>query len=115
MTRVHSAAFQGLHRPNRTIVDQDVVTGDDSVPVLVLTGTNDTQTATTWGEQVAADLIGAQHVSLPNAGHGVIGFSKCAQDISAAFMDDPRADVDSTCIAELVPRFVLPDEPLAAP
>lgn len=90
----------------------EVVTNEGNIPVIVFTGTNDTQTATTWGAQVAEDLAGSQYVSFPNAGHGVIGFSQCAKDIAAAFYDNPEAKVNTACTADLVPRFVLPDEPL---
>ena len=88
------------------------VTGGGSVPIMVFTGTNDTQTATIWGEQAAKDLVGSQYVSFPNAGHGAIKFSQCAKDVAAAFLDNPDAEVDTSCTADLVPRFVLPDAPL---
>ena len=83
-----------------------------SIAVLVFAGTNDTQTATSWARQAAEDVTGAQYVEFPNAGHGVIQFSQCAKDIAAAFVDNPDSEVNSACTAELVPRFVLPDEPL---
>lgn len=89
------------------------VTGDGTVPVLVFGGTNDTQTATSWARQAADELVGSQYVEFPNAGHGSIVFSQCAKDIAAAFVDNPEATVNSGCTTDLVPRFVLPDEPLA--
>lgn len=62
----------------------------------------------------ADNLIGAQYVEFPNAGHGVINFSQCAKDIAAAFIDEPQRDVVPSCVTGLAPRFVLPDEPLGA-
>ena len=85
------------------------VTGDGSVPVLILSGTNDTQTATTWADALAETLVGAQFIRFPNAGHAVIRFSECAKDIGAAFIDNPQAEVNSACTADLKPHFVLPE------
>lgn len=90
----------------------ETVTGDGSVPIMVFMGTNDTQTATIWGEQAAEDLFSSQYVSFPNADHGAIKFSRCAKDVAAAFFDNPEAEVNTSCTADLVPRFVLPDTPL---
>ncbi len=88
------------------------VTGDGSIPVMVFTGTNDIQTATSWAEQAANNLIGSQFVRFPNTGHGATQFSQCAKDIAAAFFDNPLAEVNGDCIAGLVPQFVLPEDPL---
>ena len=86
------------------------VTGNESVPVMIFTGTNDIQTATSWSEHAADDLVGSQFVRFPNTGHGATLFSQCARDVAAAFFDQPAAPVDPTCALDLVPRFVLPDE-----
>lgn len=96
---------EGFHEP---------VTGDGEIPVMVFAGTNDTQTATSWARQAADNLIGAQYVEFPNAGHGALAFSQCAKDIAAAFFDQPKREVVTACVADLIPRFVLPDEPLSA-
>jgi pimeloyl-ACP methyl ester carboxylesterase len=94
---------QTFHKP---------VTGDGSVPVMVFTGTNDIQTATSWSEQAAEQLIGSQFVRFPNTGHGATLFSQCARDVAAAFFDQPASKTNSDCKEELIPTFVLPDEPL---
>ncbi|MCA0873690.1 alpha/beta hydrolase [Seohaeicola saemankumensis] len=86
------------------------VTGDGSIPVMLFTGTNDIQTATSWAEQAANNLVGSQFVRFPNTGHGATLFSQCARDVAAAFFDQPAAPVDPTCALGLVPRFLLPDE-----
>ena len=90
----------------------DPIMGDGSIPIIVFSGTNDTQTATSWAKEAADQFIGSQYVNFPNAGHGAINFSQCAQDIAAAFMDNPETEVNASCTAELVPQFVLPDDPL---
>ena len=79
---------------------------------MVFSGTNVTQTATSWAKEAADQFIGSQYVEFPNAGHGAINFSPCAQDVAAAFMDNPEAEVNASCTADLVPQFVLPDDPL---
>ena len=107
--------LEGCERfPTGTLPENfhEPVTGDGSIPVIVFGGTNDTQTATSWARQAAEDVAGAQYVEFPNAGHGSIQFSQCAKDIAAAFVDNPEAEVNSSCTADLVPRFILPDEPL---
>ena len=108
--------LEGCERlPTGTLPESfhDPVTGDGNIPVMVFGGTNDTQTATSWTRAAAANLVGAQYVEFPNAGHGVINFSQCAKHIAAAFVDNPEAEIESGCTADLMPRFVLPDEPLA--
>jgi pimeloyl-ACP methyl ester carboxylesterase len=107
--------FEGCDRlPTGSVPESfhEPVTGDGSIPVMVFGGTNDTQTATSWARQAAEDVVESQYVEFPNAGHGVINFSHCAKDIAAAFIDNPEAEVNSSCTADLVPQFVLPDDPL---
>jgi pimeloyl-ACP methyl ester carboxylesterase len=107
--------FEGCDRlPTGSVPESfhEPVTGDGTIPVLVFAGTNDTQTATSWAQQAAEDVVMSQYVEFPNAGHGAINFSQCAKDIAAAFFDNPEAEVNSSCTADLVPRFVLPDDPL---
>jgi hypothetical protein len=43
------------------------------------------------------------------AGHGVIVFSECAQDVAVAFIDDPLVTPDSSCFIALQPDWVMPD------
>ena len=90
----------------------DPVTGDGSVPVLVFTGTNDIQTATSWAEQAADARISSQFVRFPNTWHGATLFSHCARDVAAAFFDQPTTSVNAVCKSDLIPGFVLPDERL---
>lgn len=107
--------LEGCERlPTGTLPDSfhEPVTGDGTVPVMVFGATNDTQTAVSWARKAADDVVGARYVEFPNSGHGAMAYSRCAQDVAAAFLDDPDVEIDSSCTADLVPRFVLPDEPL---
>ncbi|WP_209509875.1 MULTISPECIES: alpha/beta fold hydrolase [unclassified Ruegeria] len=88
------------------------VTGDGSLPAMVFTGTNDIQTATSWSEQAADNLVGSQFVRFPNTGHGATLFSQCARDVAGAFFDQPDTAVNAGCASDLVPNFALRDEPL---
>ena len=57
-------------------------------------------------------LIGSQFVRFPNTGRGATLFSQCARDVGTSFSDQPRNVANSECIDQLVPKFILPDEPL---
>jgi pimeloyl-ACP methyl ester carboxylesterase len=85
----------------------DPVTAD--IPTLVMQGALDTQTAPSWGPLLVSTLPRGQLAQLPESGHGTFIFSQCARDIGAAFLDDPAAAVDTSCTADLIPAFLLPD------
>ena len=76
------------------------------LPVLVLSGDFDTQTAPSWGEIARATLPNSIGVRFPASGHGVIRFSQCAKDVAAAFVNDPGAVPVSSCTQDLVIPFV---------
>jgi len=79
------------------------------IPVLATAGMKDTQTNPSAAVSVVRTLPNGQAVTYPEAGHGVIVFSKCAMDIAAAFLEDPWAKVNDTCVEGLKPKFLLPD------
>lgn len=87
----------GFHAP---------VTSD--LPTLVLYGFNDTQTSTEDAKLAAASLANARILGFPEAGHGALVFSQCARDIGLAFVERPSDPLDTSCIAGLKPRWVLP-------
>lgn len=82
------------------------------IPVLVVGGTNDTQTSWKWSGLAAETLTNARLLILPNSGHGASLYSACGRDINAKFILDPAADLDFSCADALLPRFVMPDDPL---
>lgn len=82
------------------------------IPTLVLNGTLDTQTSMHWGAEAADGLTNARNYIIPEAGHGSIMYQPCAQDIATAFVNDPAASLDTSCIDEILPPFVLSDDPL---
>lgn len=77
------------------------------IPVLVLAGEYDPATPPDGARRVAAALGNATYVELSGAAHGVLNaggtVSKCALPIAAAFIADPTAEPDLTCVAEVKP------------
>lgn len=96
------AEFERHPRPGMN----DPVTSD--IPTLVLQGTLDTQTASSWGPMLVSTLAKGQLAMLPEAGHGTFIFSDCSRDMAAAFLDRPEAPVNTACTADLIPGFLLP-------
>ncbi len=70
-----------------------------NVPVLILEGAFDAATAPEWIDLITPGLKNSQLVAFPFTGHAVLGKSKCALSIMAAFLDSPTKPVDQTCAA----------------
>ncbi len=83
--------------------------GTTDVPVLSMNGELDNQTAVSWGALAVQDYTNAKLVVVPESGHGTIRFSQCAKDITAAFIDDPTSDLDTSCVEALRLPVMLPD------
>lgn len=84
----------------------DPVTSD--IPVLAMAGTKDTKTNPDAAEKVVRTLPKGQAVLFPEAGHAVIQFSHCAQDVAASFLEAPEAPVNTACTGALKPKFYIP-------
>jgi pimeloyl-ACP methyl ester carboxylesterase len=83
---------------------------ESEIPALVLLGTADTQTATSWGLHAAESLDNSQVVIFPETGHGAIRYSQCAKDVGSAFYNNPDGEVDIACTEGLLPQFMPPPE-----
>jgi len=77
--------------------------------VLILNGEIDVQTDFSWGAQAAETLPNGRNLVFPETGHGTILFSQCARDITAAYIENPDGDLDTSCIKRLRPPVMLPD------
>ena len=77
------------------------VTSD--VPTLLLSGHFDPITPAPNAEDVARTLSNATTFVFPNTGHGAFQSEKCANGIVQAFIADPSAKPDGSCIASLKP------------
>ncbi|MEM9179416.1 MAG: alpha/beta hydrolase [Pseudomonadota bacterium] len=79
------------------------------VPILVAAGTVDPITPPYYGEAILPGLGNAQYVELPYTGHGAL-FSDhrgCGGDLWVAFVTNPEAELDTSCIASVpAPEFV---------
>lgn len=75
-----------------------------AIPTLVLSGSFDPVTPPDVG-RYAASLVGrtARHIEIPGKGHGVLDGSPCTLAIFAAFLADPTAPLDTSCIDDLGP------------
>ena len=86
-------------RPERRVESRPV---ESDVPALILTGAFDPITPTTYGEAALETLPNGTLVEFPNAGHDPLSTAgPCALVITLAFLDDPTAEVDTTCTDDL--------------
>ena len=91
-----------------------------AAPTLVLSGGLDPATPARHGERIARALgPAAQHVVVPNAGHGVMGIG-CTRDLIYRFIDAARdrdaTAVDATCVKNIPrPPAFRPIAPAPAP
>ena len=81
---------------------------------MVFSGEIDTQTASSWGPLVAETLSNSRAIVFPEAGHGALLFSKCARDVGEAFLENPEAEIDTSCVADLRLPYLMPDGTLRA-
>jgi len=84
------------------------------LPILVMNGGIDHATAAEWGGYAMAGLSNARMVTVPLTEHGSTRYSQCAKDIAHTFFLYPNAALETTCVEQFRPVFVLPDEPLPA-
>ncbi|MDQ3694720.1 MAG: alpha/beta hydrolase, partial [Chloroflexota bacterium] len=75
-----------------------------NIPALILAGVYDLQTPVSWNKEAFVHLPNAGLLIFPMSGHGVITFSQCAADVTAAFIENPIYYPDSSCIADLIPN-----------
>jgi pimeloyl-ACP methyl ester carboxylesterase len=71
------------------------------IPTLVLSGEYDPVTPPGFGRLVASYLTNSQFYMLPGTGHIGESTQACALRLTAAFLDDPMADLDSSCITDM--------------
>jgi pimeloyl-ACP methyl ester carboxylesterase len=79
------------------------------IPTLVLAGQYDPITPPAWGQQAAESLSNSFFYEFPGFGHGVSIDDACPESITQAFLNNPVAAPDTTCLAEMSgPDFALP-------
>ena len=95
-----AALCERLGVPPADALESEPVASD--VPALVLAGDADTRTPPIWSETVAETLSRSQYLEFPGAGH-IVTFeeSDCAAEAMLAFLDDPQAELDRSCVDAL--------------
>ncbi|MFG2820185.1 alpha/beta fold hydrolase [Kitasatospora sp. NPDC048365] len=95
--------------PDRTAAQRVPAVSDR--PALVLSGTFDSKTGSSWGAYAARTLSRSTVVRIPGIGHWVVPQSCCAADVLVSFLADPAAP-DTHCVADLAPApFTITPEP----
>ena len=85
----------------------DPVTSD--IRTLVLAGEFDPVTPPEWSRSAADHLEDAAYVEFPGLGHGEVFAHECPRSIFRAFIDDPDAAVDTSCVNQMgPPDFAVP-------
>lgn len=98
-------AFWGAGQPD-PIEDRPV---SSPIPTLLLVGEYDPITPTAWAASAADFLPNSYTYTFPGVGHAVLDSGACAQEIIAAFLDNPNQTPDSRCIASMTdPYWELP-------
>ncbi len=77
-----------------------------NVPTLVLQGRYDAATSTDRGKRAMEWFNNGTYVEFPSLGHGVI-LNPCARDIAITFINRPEIALNTSCTAELKPKFLL--------
>jgi pimeloyl-ACP methyl ester carboxylesterase len=82
------------------LVENEPVTS--AVPTLILSGQHDPITPPTYAEIAASTLPNSTVVIFPGVAHGALLSTRtCPYDITWAFLRDPSAVPDLTCVAEM--------------
>ena len=93
-------------------VENEPVTSD--LPTLVMAGQYDPITPPEWGVGAARTLPNSTYVEFPGVGHGASLSGDCPEAIALAFIDNPLAEVDRSCVIGMGgPPFIVPG--VAAP
>jgi pimeloyl-ACP methyl ester carboxylesterase len=86
------------------------------VPALVLAGAYDPVTPPDWSRATAEHLPHSAYVEFAGYGHDVTLDNPCATALQAAFLADPHAPLDTSCVrAASGPDFVLHEALYIAP
>ena len=106
-SRAMASRCQGWPVEPAPIEVKDPVQSD--VPTLVLQGAYDMPTPVYMGRRAARELESSAYVLVPQQGHGVWNSAgSCVGRIAAAFVEDPDAEVDTSCLEGRRPQWALP-------
>ena len=81
-----------------------------TVPTLILQGAYDSRTPVYMGKRAARELENSTYVLVPQQGHEVwIYAGDCVGRIAGAFIQDPGAELDLSCLDARKPKWAMPD------
>lgn len=79
------------------------------IPTLILVGEYDPVTPPKWGRLTAETLSNGYYFELPGSGHSLLSGSECAIQAADAFISNPNAEPDRSCVNGMsAPLFELP-------
>ena len=83
------------------------VTSD--VPALILQGAYDKPTPIYMGQTANSELENSTYVLIPQQGHATwTNAESCVGQIASAYVEDPQAELDLSCLDARQPQWVLP-------
>ncbi len=86
-----------------------------TVPTLILQGAYDTRTPVYMGKRADRELANSTYVLVPQIGHEVWAYAgDCVGQIAGAFIRDPGAELDLSCLDARKPKWALPDGSVAS-
>jgi pimeloyl-ACP methyl ester carboxylesterase len=116
------AAADGSRHPQLAVwqayADQDAVCGAwhdqraaesdwqavrSEIPTLIFTGEFDPITPPAFGRLAADSLPKSTFIEVPAVGHGAVPYNECTKDIMVAFLAQPSASLDTSCVAAIAP------------
>jgi pimeloyl-ACP methyl ester carboxylesterase len=81
------------------------------VPALILQGAYDKSTPIYMGQTADSELANSTYVLIPQQGHGTWNRAEsCVGQIASAFVQDPEAALDLSCLEARKPQWVLPGD-----
>jgi pimeloyl-ACP methyl ester carboxylesterase len=84
-------------------------------PVLLLSGEFDPITPPSWAQLAAMTLSASTVVELPVHSHASTAGDGCARDLMIAFLQQPRHDLDLTCVNTQRLQFIIPARQTSVP
>lgn len=90
-------------------IEDEAVASD--IPTLVYAGNYDPITPPSWGQIAAETLSNSTYVEFVGVGHAAIDAGDCPLSIALAFIDNPTAVLDVSCVDAMNIEFVtdMPD------
>ncbi|MEM1332919.1 MAG: alpha/beta hydrolase [Actinomycetota bacterium] len=78
------------------------------IPTLVLAGVWDAVTPPAWGEALLDGLPNGTFVTYPGLAHGTWDDTDCSFGITQAFLNDPAAELDVSCVTSMPDPLPVP-------